>query len=128
MDAETPISWLAALYQKRAKLERRLKKLRSLSKKQGFRKESGKSRSEGEFRYLELPIKLDRLMSGVEGPISTTEITDRLVKDRDIDRNTWISINRNVSRLLNLRMRKGRVRKLGRAKGSNRAVRWEWLD
>lgn len=128
MENQASVDWIASLYSKRAELENRLSYLKSLVVESECVPEPSSRRPEGEFRYLELPVKLDNVMRGRAGPISTTELTNLLVSDRKVNEQTWILTNRNVSRLLNSRVKMGIVRKLGRVQGANGALLWEWIE
>lgn len=127
MANQKKLDWIETLYLKRQQLESRLQYLKHRLEESHHIPEPLKSRQEGEFHYLELPVRLDNTLKKLSGPISTTDITNMLVSDRALSKQTWVLVNRNVSRLLNSRVRMGLVRKVGRVKGSNRALLWEWI-
>lgn len=127
MATQAPVDWLAEIYSKRQELERRLKCLHDKLEEHKPIARAPSARPEGEFRYLELPVMLDNCLRDLGGPVSTTDLTNLLVAGRELDKRSWVLTNRNVSRLLNSRVRMGLVRKLGRVKGGNRAILWEWL-
>lgn len=125
MGTEAKPRWILELYAKREALQVRSQYLKDRLSDLKLPKQPKMRRKEGEFRYLELPVMLDNVLRSLEGAITTTDLTSLLTEGRNIDQRTRRLINRNVSRLLNNRVKAGRVRKIGRVQGANRAFLWE---